>query len=90
MARDGGGAVPRCDAIRATEKKIVIVVPANAGTHNPGRQLLPKASASVPERWAAVHGSPRSRGRRCSVSYASSSSSASAAGSTGAVSIGMV
>src|SRR5450432_4524202 len=35
------------------------VVPANAGTHNPGRWLLRKVATTPPEREAAVYGSRR-------------------------------
>jgi len=42
----------------------VCVVPANAGTHNPGRWLWRTVSATVPKRDDTAYGSRRSPGRR--------------------------
>jgi hypothetical protein len=40
------------------------VVPADAGTHNPGRLLWRRSFGSLPKRGAAAYGSRRSPGRR--------------------------
>ena len=64
MSFGGRGAErPRDDQAHQSEQHTQHVVPANAGTHNPGRSLRRKASANVPKRNGTAYGSPRSRGR---------------------------
>ena len=46
----------------------MLVVPANAGTHNHRRGLLWKVAATAPKLDGTAYGSPRSRGRRSRVS----------------------
>jgi hypothetical protein len=53
-----------CGGGKVKIKAIAFVVPANAGTHNPWRWLLLKASTPMPERDDTAYGSRHSPGRR--------------------------
>src|SRR3984893_19153982 len=54
---------PDDDSSLWSDRAILCVVPAKAGTHNPWSQLKQKALATMPKRESAAYGSPRARGR---------------------------